>query len=116
MAIVQAGGPDYPGVLARALGYPAEEDEDGDALRVDSGEIAIFSAALDGTGPHSGPWASARPGPVPATHGPPSRTVDPGLLILTTRTWYNLKVRWYTRLDEDNCFARWLLIPAQAGD
>jgi hypothetical protein len=29
---------------------------------------------------------------------------------------YKLKARWYTRLDEDNCFARWLLISIQAID
>lgn len=27
-----------------------------------------------------------------------------------------LKVRWYTELDEDNCFARWLLTQVQAND
>ena len=114
MAVVQAAGPDYPEVLARALGYPVDDDQDGDALKVGSGEIAIFSAALDGTGPYSGPLASTQPGPVPPVHGPPSRDVDPGLLIPAPHPEYKLKVRWYTRLDEDNSFARWLLIPAQA--
>jgi hypothetical protein len=40
---------------------------------------------------------------------PPSREVDldPGLLIAAAQTEYKLKVRWYTRRDEDNCFARW---------
>jgi hypothetical protein len=113
VAIVQASGPDYPDVLARALGYPVTDDQDGDALKVGSGELAIFSATIDGTGPYSGPFVNARPGPVPSVHGPPSREVDPGLLISARHTEYKLKVRWYTRLDEDNCFARWLLIPAQ---
>jgi hypothetical protein len=47
---------------------------------------------------------------------PPSREVDldPGLLIAAAQTEYKLKVRWYTRRDEDNCFARWLLIPAKS--
>ena len=116
VAIVQASGPDYPDVLARALGYPVTDDQDGDALKAGSGELAIFSAAIDGTGPYSGPFVNARPGPVPPGHGPPSREVDPGLLISVRHTEYKLKVRWYTRLDEDNCFARWLLIPAQAND
>lgn len=116
MAIVQASGPDYPDVLARALDYPVTDDQDGDALKAGSGELAIFSAATDGTGPYSGPFASARPGPVPPVHGPPSREADPGLLIPIRHTEYKLKVRWYTRLDEDSCFARWLLIPAQAND
>jgi hypothetical protein len=113
VAIVQASGPDYPEVLARALRYPAEEDEDGDALAVGSGEIAIFSSALDGKGPHSDPFASARPGQVPPVYRacfygepPPS-----GLLLPAPHVAYKLKVRWYTILDEDNCFARWLLVP-----
>jgi hypothetical protein len=64
----------------------------------------------------AGPFVNARSGPVPSVHGPPSREVGPGLLISARHTEYKLKVRWYTRLDEDNCFARWLLIPAQAND
>jgi hypothetical protein len=116
IAVVQASGPDYPGVLARALGYPVADDQDGDALKVGSGELAIFSAATDGTGPYSGPWVNAQPGPVPPVHGPPTRGADPGLLISTPHAGYKLKVRWYTELDEDNCFARWLLIPIQAND
>jgi hypothetical protein len=116
VALVQASGPDYPDILARALSYPVTDDQDGGALKAGSGELAIFSAATDGTGPGSGPFASARPGPVPPLHGPPSRDVDPGLLISAAYTGYKLKARWYTRLDEDNCFARWLLIPAQAND
>ena len=99
VAIVQASGPGYPDVLARALGYPVTDDPDGDALKAGSGELA-----------------NAGPGPVPPGHGPPSREVDPGLLISVRHTMYMLKVRWYARLDEDNCFARWLLIPAQAND
>jgi hypothetical protein len=116
VAIVQASGPDYPDVLAKALGYPVTDDQDGDALKVGSGELAIFSAAIDGTGPYSGPFVNARPGPMPPGHGLPSCEVDPGLLISVRHTEYKLKVRWYTRLDDDNCFARWLLIPAQAND
>jgi hypothetical protein len=63
VAIVQASGPDYPAVLARALAYPDAEDEDCDTLMVSSRELA--------------------------------------------------QRHWYTELDEDNCFARWLLIPVQ---
>jgi hypothetical protein len=29
---------------------------------------------------------------------------------------YKRKIRECTWLDEDNCFARWLLIPSQASD
>jgi hypothetical protein len=115
VAIVQASGPDYPDVLARALDYPDAEDEDGDTLVVSSRELAIFSAAADGAGPYSVPLRTADPGPVPAVHGPPSPSleVDPGLRLSAVHTAYKLKVRWYTELDEDNCFARWLLIPIQ---
>src|SRR5689334_4904804 len=55
IAITQASGDDYPRALAAALDYPDDEDEPGDTLVVDSGELAIFSAAADGTGPYSMP-------------------------------------------------------------
>jgi len=93
VAIVQASGPDYREALARALAYQIADDQDGDELEISSGEIAIFSAADDGTGPYSGPWVRARPGPVPAVHGRPSREADPGLLISALHTGYKLKVR-----------------------
>jgi hypothetical protein len=70
-----------------------------------------FSAASDGTGPYSVPLVPAKPGPVPPVHGPPSRETDPGLLLTGVDTTYQLKVRWYTVLDDESCFARWLLIP-----
>jgi hypothetical protein len=116
VAVVQASGPDYPDILARALAHPVEDDQDGDVLTVDSGQLAIFSAAADGTGRYSGPWTSARPGSVPDVHGPPSSELDPGLLIPTPCTTYRFKIRWHTWPDEDNCFARWLLIPALPDD
>jgi hypothetical protein len=113
IAIVQASGPDYPEVLARALGYPVADDQEGDVLKVLSGKLAIFSAAVDGTGPYSDRLVSARPGLVPPVHGPPSRQDHWGLMIQSPNTEYELKVRWYTQIDENNCFARWLLIPVQ---
>ncbi|MGH3296199.1 MAG: hypothetical protein ACRDP7_30820 [Trebonia sp.] len=116
LAVVQASGPDYPDILARALAYPVDDDQDGDALTVDSGQLAIFSAAGDGTGRYSGPWTSPRPGPGPDVHGPPTSEVDPGLLIPAPHIRYRFKVRWHTWPDEDNCFARWLLLPALPGD
>jgi hypothetical protein len=116
IAVVQASGPDYPNILARALAYPVEDDQDGDALTVDSGQLAIFSAAADGTGPYSGPWTSAQPGPVPDVPGPPADGMDPGLLMPVPHNRYRFKVRWYTRPDEDHCFARWLLTPASPDD
>jgi hypothetical protein len=111
IAIVQASSSDYPRALADALAHPCAADEPGDALVVDSGELAIFSAASDGAGPHSTPLLPAAPGPVPRTHGPPSGQADPGLLLRTSSSTYRLVIRWYTPFDDDSCFARWLLIP-----
>lgn len=116
IALVQASGPNYPHVLAEALAYPDTEDDLGDTLIVGNGELAIFSAASDGTGPYSVPLVPAKPGPVPPVHGPPSRETDPGLLLAGIDTTYQLKVRWYTVLDDDSCFARWLLIPRPTAD
>lgn len=112
LAFVQASGPDYPGVLAAALKYPDAEDDEGDDLLVDGGELAVFSAAVDGAGEHSTRLSPAQPGPVPIVHGPPSREPDPGMLIQTADSVYRFKIRWYTELDDESCFARWLLIPA----
>ncbi len=116
LAFVQAAGTDYRRVLAAALEYPDDQDLDGVMLEIRSGELAVFTAAADGDGEFANPFEQARPGPVPAKHGPPSRAVDPGLLISTDGvTAYRLKVRWYTTLDDDSCFARWLLLPVPAG-
>ena len=60
IAVVQASGPDYPGILARALAYPVEDDQDGDALMVNSGQLAIFSA------PQTAPDATQAHGPAPS--------------------------------------------------
>jgi hypothetical protein len=107
LAIVQAAGTDYRHVVGQALDYPGHDDVAGDALRVDSGELAIFSAAADGTDR----LLPARSGPVPASHGRPTGTADPGLLIRTSHPRYRLAVRWYTELPDEGCFARWLLLP-----
>ena len=107
LAIVQAAGFDYRHAVAQALRYPDHDDVPGDALQVDSGELAIFSAAADGTDS----LLPARPGPVPAVHGWPTGTADPGLLIKTSHPAYRLAVRWYTELPGGGCFARWLLLP-----
>jgi hypothetical protein len=116
IAVVQASGPDYPDILARALAFAVEDDQDGDTLIVESGQLAIFSAADDGTGRYSGPWTSAQPGPVPDVDGPPGDGAGPGLLMPVPHTRYRLKVRWNTWPDEDNGFARWLLIPVATDD
>ena len=93
-----------------------DDDQDGDALMVNTGQLAIFSAAADGTGRYSGPWASAQPGPVPDVPGPPADGPAPGLLMPVPHSRYRFKVRWHTWPDEDHCFARWLLTPASPGD
>ncbi|MGX7671085.1 hypothetical protein [Plantactinospora sp. DSM 117369] len=111
LAIVQASGPDYRGTLESALHHPSTTDDVGDALSIPSGDIAIFSAALDGTGEHAMPLSPPQPGPPPAEHGPPSREPDTGLLLPTRSNGYSLKVRWYTKIDDQSCFARWLLLP-----
>jgi hypothetical protein len=117
LAFVQAGGPDYRKVLAAALDYPDDQDLHGATIEIGSGELAVFTAAADGDGEFSSPFEQARPGPVPAEHGLPSRSVDPGLLIGTDGVAaYRLKVRWFTELDDESCFARWLLIPVTAGN
>lgn len=114
LAFVQASGPDYPRVLAAALEYPDADDDEGDDLAVDSGELAVFSTAVDGVGEYAAPVLPARPGPVPIVHGRPQREPDPGMLIQTADTkLYRFKIRWYTELDDDSCFARWLLIPVE---
>ncbi|GAA0391431.1 hypothetical protein GCM10009530_48400 [Microbispora corallina] len=113
IAVVQASGPDYPRVVNEALHYPDTDDEVGDPLIVSSGELALFSAACDGAGPYAASLVPARPGPGPLEYGRPSNEDDPGLLITTTYTTFGFKVRWYTLLDEENCFARWLLTPVR---
>jgi hypothetical protein len=115
VAFVQADGPDYPSALASALGYPTSGDQDCGELVASSGQLSVFSAGFDGSGPYSCSWAEARPGPAPAVHGGPFRGSSTGLLISASRTRYVIKVRWHTELGEDH-FARWLLIPGQQDD
>lgn len=52
-AVIQASGPDYPGVISAALTFPDCDDQDGGVIEVPSGELTVFSAAVDGTGPYS---------------------------------------------------------------
>ena len=99
VAIVQASGPDYREALARALAYQIADDQDGDELEISSGEIAIFSAADDGTGPYSGPlgqgpaWAGAgrsrqalaRGGPRPPDLSPAHRVQAQGPVVHQAR-------------------------------
>lgn len=113
IAFVQASGDDYREALLGALAFPMDRDEAGESLSVPTGKVAVFSAAVDGTGELSQPLLAPRPGPVPLRHGPPTGRVDPGMLLSTGTREYRLGVRWYTELsDGDGCFARWLLTPA----
>jgi len=111
IAIVQASGDDYRRTLAAALRYPADSDEAAITIQVRSGELAIFSAACDGTGEYSMTLQPARPGHAPAEHGAPSREADSGLLVAARSTAYRVTARYYTELDDSSCFARWLLVP-----
>ncbi|MGC4821832.1 hypothetical protein [Micromonospora sp. DT63] len=112
LAIVQASGTDYRRTLESALNYPSAIGDVGDALNIPSGDLAIFSAALDGTGEHAMALSPRQPGPPPAEHGPPSREPNKGLLLRADSNGYTLRVRWYTEIDDQSCFARWLLLPA----
>jgi hypothetical protein len=111
LAVVQVSGADYGSLLATALGFPTDEDTPGDVIEVDSGDLALFSAAVDGTGPDGAELVPASQGPPPVTNPPTSRNVEPGLLLAVDKGEYTLRVRWYTELGDDGCFARWLLLP-----
>ena len=83
---------------------------------VTNGEFGAFSAAVDVPGRTRRPCSLlSRPGAIrswPAA----SRGGFGGLLSSTAHAVYKLKIRWYTELHEESCFARWLIIPAQARD
>jgi hypothetical protein len=113
VALVQADGPNYRRAIVDALSYPTDEDDRGDELLVPSGELAIFSSASDGAGQYATRLLPARPGPLPLEHGRPARGVEPGVLLQTSSGAYRLRIRWYTLLDDDSCFARWLLLPTE---
>jgi hypothetical protein len=115
VAVVQAAGPDYRWALDAALRYPATADDAGAVINVPSGEMAIFSSALDGDGDNAMPLLPARPGPVPDRHGSPPGDGGTGLCLTARSSRYELRVRWYTELDEESCFARWLLTPLMPG-
>ncbi|MGW2213358.1 hypothetical protein ACWCSD_00085 [Nonomuraea sp. NPDC001684] len=41
---------------------------------------------------------------------------DPGLRMTTACMMFAFKVHWHTQLDDENCFARWLLTPHEPRD
>jgi hypothetical protein len=97
--------------LAGDMPIVALEPRRPDRLTSGSG---LFSAAEDGTGPRGAELVRANPGPPPVTTPPMPRGADPGLMLAMDRGEYTLRVRWYTELGDDACFARWLLLPATA--
>lgn len=111
IAIVQASGEDYPHTLAVGLRYAEDPADPCTQIDVSSGELAIFSAACDGSGEHSMTLLPARVGDAPTKHGKPSREPDTGLLLTARSTTYRVTTRSYTELDDSSCFARWLLTP-----
>jgi hypothetical protein len=99
VAIVQASGPDYPDVLARALGYPVTDDQDGDALKVGQRRTRHFqrrnrrNGTLLGTirqcparaGAVRSRPAPARGGPWPSDLSPAHRVQAQGPLVHKAR-------------------------------
>ncbi|GLY78629.1 hypothetical protein Airi01_068960 [Actinoallomurus iriomotensis] len=112
LAVVQVSGPDYDSLLSAALSFPADDDDAGDVVEVRSGGLALFSAAMDGVGPHGAELVRTNPRPPPVTRPPMSQGLDPGLMLAMVRGEYMLRIRWYTELGDEGCFARWLLLPA----
>lgn len=115
VAVVQAGGPDYPAVLAAALAHAEEDGEPGDRVTVPSGRLAFLSAALDGTGEMGAPMSPERPGPVPDSQDYDADDDAAGgpLLDVGPRT-FRLTVRWLVDIDDESGFARWLLVSDDA--
>lgn len=111
VAMVQADGPGYQDVLARALKYPDEEDGNDDDLTVRSHRLAIFNAASDGGGPYAVPLADARPGVAPHLHGPYSSKAESGLAVPAPCPSCTLRICRHTRLGDGSRFARWMLLP-----
>ena len=112
VAFVRVTGGDYGELLRCALSYPAAQDESGDVIEVSSGNLAVFSAALDGSGENGAELASARPGPAPDKRPPFDAASLPGLLLSLAVGGYRLQARGRTDLDTGGWFSRWTLSPA----
>ncbi|TQS46220.1 hypothetical protein FL583_05020 [Cryptosporangium phraense] len=113
IAIVQASGDDYRQTVAAALKHVGDPTGPSALINVGSGEIAIFSAASDGTGHNSMTLLPARAGETPSEHGSPTSEPDTGLLVTAWAPQYRVDIWTYTELDDSSCFARWLLVPVQ---
>ena len=120
LAFVHASGLPYSRVLDAALAYPASHDLDSGTVPLPSGELMLFSVAMDGAGQHSGPLVRAAPGPTPLAYQPvssatPAAEVLAGLAVSVGSGVYRLLVRWSTDLPHNAAFARWLLVPEHKG-
>ena len=111
LAVVQALGNPYRRALRDALAYPDEADDDGGVFAVPSGDLVLWSSALDGIDDVGAELRRAEPGPTPDAweplHGGAPHHPG-GLQIPLCAGTFRLRVRWMTELD-DACFARWLL-------
>jgi hypothetical protein len=113
VAFVQASGPDYGAVLRAALAHPVTHDDKSDLIEVRSGNLTVFSAALDGAGEHAAELISGRPGSAPLTVPAAAPGPQSGLLLSLAVGGYRLRVRPRTPLADDRgSFARWLFLPA----
>jgi hypothetical protein len=106
----------YDRVLEAALAYPLSGDLDGGVVPLPSGDLVVFSSALDGAGPSAAPLVQAAPRPTPRSNRPatlatPRAEVISGLAVSLRPGAYRLHVRWRTQLDHA-VFARWLLLPS----
>jgi hypothetical protein len=117
LAFLHASGHPYDRVLHAGLAYPTGQDTDGGAVPLPSGELVVFSAAVDGAGSFSAPLVRAAPGPTPLAYRPvssstPAVEATAGLAVSLRPGVYQLRVRWRTDLPDDAAFARWLLVPS----
>ena len=110
VAVVFAGGADYPAVLAAALAHPEEDGDLGDSFAVPSGRLALLSAALDGTGDMGAYLSPERPGPLPddCAFDEEADAAGGPVLDVGPRT-FRVAVRWMVEIDDESAFARWLL-------
>ncbi|GAB3835302.1 hypothetical protein [Dactylosporangium cerinum] len=109
VAFVFAAGQDYPATLPAALAHQHRDSPVGDLISLDSGHLAVFSAATDGAGPYSSEFVPARPAPIPVAAAPLSSDPDPGVLLQLEPGNYRFDVEPYVEPGGDLRFGRWTL-------
>lgn len=109
VAFVFAAGQDYPTTLPTALNHQHRDSPVGELISLDSGYLAVFSAALDGAGPCSSEFVPAQPAPIPVAAAPLSPDPDPGVLLQLEPGNYRFDVEPYVELSDDQSFGRWTL-------